>query len=268
MTIQNSIPPKAIVGMIHTGALPGTPSYKNNWNEIIDVACQEASVYAKNGIDALCIENMHDTPYLNRSAGPEIVSCMAAIACEIKKISNLPCGIQILAGANKQALAVAKAAHLQFVRCEGFVFGHIADEGLMNSDAGELLRFRKMIDAEHIALICDIKKKHSAHALTADVDIVETAKAAEFFKADGVIITGIATGQPANPDETDKVKNNVSIPVWIGSGITFENLETYFSRADAFIVGSWFKQNGLWSNSLDPERVKKFVKKIETLRTY
>lgn len=266
MKIQNSIPPKAIVGMIHTGALPGTPLYKNNWNQIMDIACQEALVYTKNKIDALCIENMNDTPYLNRSAGPEIVSCMTAIACAVKKISNLPCGIQILAGANKQALAVAKAANLQFVRCEGFVFAHVADEGLMQSDAGELLRYRKMIDAENIAILCDIKKKHSSHAITSDIDIAETAKAAGFFKADGVIITGISTGQPAIPNEIASVKKSVPIPVWVGSGITIENLETYYSRADAFIVGSWFKQNGYWANPLDANRVKIFMEKVAGLK--
>jgi hypothetical protein len=34
-----------------------------------------------------------------------------------------------LAAANKAALAVAVAADLQFIRAEGFVFSHVADEG-------------------------------------------------------------------------------------------------------------------------------------------
>lgn len=42
---------------------------------------------------------------------------------------------------------------------------------------------------------------HSSHALTADVSIEETARAAQFFLSDGVIITGAATGVQANPEE-------------------------------------------------------------------
>ena len=104
---------------------------------------------------------MHDIPYLNRQVGPEIVASMSVVCNEVKKeANNLPCGIQILAGANKEALAVAKAAGLQFIRAEGFVFSHIADEGTMNSDAGELLRYRKQIDADDILVFTDIKKKH------------------------------------------------------------------------------------------------------------
>lgn len=46
------------------------------------------------------------------------------------------------------------------MRAEGFVFGHVADEGFMQSCAAELLRYRRIIDAEHILVFTDIKKKH------------------------------------------------------------------------------------------------------------
>ena len=66
---------------------------------------------------------------------------------------------------------------------------------------------RRQIDAEHIAILCDIKKKHSAHSITSDIDISEMAKAAEFFRADGIILTGMSTGQEANPMEVENVRN-------------------------------------------------------------
>jgi hypothetical protein len=62
--------------------------------------------------------------------------------------------------------------------------------GWMDACAGPLLRYRRQIGGEHVAIFCDIKKKHSAHAVTQDVDIAETARAAQFFRADGVIVTG------------------------------------------------------------------------------
>ena len=68
----------------------------------------------------------------------------------MKRSSGLPCGIQILAGANREALAVAHAAGLDFVRVEGFAFAHVADEGLVESSAAALLRFRKHIGAERV----------------------------------------------------------------------------------------------------------------------
>ena len=40
-------------------------------------------------------------------------------------------------------MSVALAASLQFIRAEGFVFSHVADEGLIaKACAGDLLRYR------------------------------------------------------------------------------------------------------------------------------
>ena len=192
--------------MIHVGALPGTPQNIYSVERIIEKVLQESSILKEEGVDAIMIENMHDRPYLNKHVGREVTAVMTAVACALKKETKLPLGIQILAGANKDAIAVALAAGLEFIRAEGFVFGHLADEGWMNSDAGELLRYRKKIGAENIQIFTDIKKKHSSHAVSSDISLVETAKAAEFFLSDGLIITGKATGEKALVEEVEAVK--------------------------------------------------------------
>lgn len=250
---------KELIAMLHVQALPGTPKNHLTMNKIIDYTLREAELYLKFGITTLIIENMHDIPYLNRDVGPEITASMTIIAYELKKRFPINLGIQILAGANEDALASAFCSGANFIRAEGFVFSHVADEGMMDSCAGQLLRYRKALGAEQVKIITDIKKKHSAHALTADVDIVETAKAAEFFTADGLIITGASTGMSANLDELKSVKENVNIPVLIGSGINEENLETYLQYADGLIVGSYLKESGYWANDLSVERVKRVM---------
>ncbi len=258
--------PKPVIGMIHTEALPGTPKYKGSVTGIIDKAVREASVYSNAGVDSIMIENMHDVPYLNRSVGHEISTLLSIVGYEVKNKTGLPVGLQILAGANKEALAAANSAGLDFIRAEGFVFAHIADEGFMDAGAGELLRYRKFIGAEHIAIFTDVKKKHSSHSITSDVDIAETAKAAEFFLSDGIILTGKSTSEETALDEVKSVKETVSLPVIIGSGVTFDNIEKYFDYADGFITGSHFKENGFWQNGVDELRVKKFMEKMFRLR--
>lgn len=257
---------KPIIGMIHIDPLPGTPNYKGSVKKIIDKALEESEIYLNAGINSIAIENMHDVPYLNRNVGPEIISLMSIIAYEVKNKINIPVGIQILAGANKEALASAKSAGIDFIRAEGFVFTHVADEGIMNSDAGELLRYRKMIDAENILIFTDIKKKHSSHLLTADVTIEETAKAAEFFLSDGLILTGTSTGKEADLNEIKAVKRASKLPVIIGSGITEKNVENYLPFCDAMIVGSYFKKSGNWKNTVDGKRVNSFMKKVNAFK--
>ncbi len=251
--------PKPLIAMIHVEALPGTPANRKSIQQILAKALHEAERYTKAGVDALMIENMHDAPYLNREVGPEVVAAMSVIGYEVKRASGLPCGIQVLAGANRAALAVAQAGGLDFIRAEGFLYGHIGDEGWMQSDAGALLRYRKTIGAEQIAIFTDIKKKHSAHAVTADVDIVEMAKVAEFFRSDGLILTGNLTGQPADVEEVKKVRASTELPIFIGSGINANNASTFLPWCDGAIVGSSLKVGGHWAGEVDEERVQALV---------
>ena len=225
---------------------------------LIQHVLTEARIYRAAGFTALAIENMHDRPYLKGGVGPEITAAMTAIARDVKRETGLVLGIQVLAGANREAIAVAHASGADFVRVEGFVYAHVADEGIIESCAGELLRYRRTIGAERVLVFADIKKKHSAHAITADVSLVETASAAEFFLADGVIVSGPATGVPAAPQDVRDVAGAVGVPVLVGSGVTAANLASY-AAAHGFIVGSSVKQGGLWSNPLDVEAIRVLV---------
>lgn len=250
--------PRALVGMVHVAALPGTPAAPPGAAVALDAAITravaEARVYVEAGFTALMIENMHDRPYPRRASGPEIVAAMTAIGREVRAAAKLPLGVQVLAGANREALAVATGCGASFIRAEGFVFAHVADEGLIEADAAELLRYRRAIGAENVMVFADVKKKHSAHAITGDVGVVDTALAAEFALADGVVLTGTSTGRPADAEEVTHVSGALVVPVLVGSGLTPENLID-FAAADGFIVGSSVKQGGLWSNALDPARV-------------
>ncbi|KAF6734602.1 uncharacterized protein FQA47_013160 [Oryzias melastigma] len=234
-------------------------------SQIVEEACREAEVYRDAGVDGLIMENMHDVPYTFH-VGPEVCAGMTSVCVAVRTACpSLPLGVQILSSANRQALAVALASGLDFIRAEGFVFSHVADEGLLNACAGDLLRYRRQIGAEHVQIFTDIKKKHSAHALTADVTTEETARAAEFFLSDGLILTGAATGDPADPHQLREVTRSVKIPVLIGSGVTFDNVDRYLD-ASGFIIGSHFKAGGHWAGAVDPDRVKRFMEKIRRLR--
>lgn len=50
----------------------------------------------------------------------------------------------------------------------------------------------------------------------------------------------------------------------IGSGVTHDNLESYI-YANGIIVGSHFKKGGHWANTLDPEKVKRFMSRRREL---
>jgi uncharacterized protein len=257
---------KIIVAMVHVDALPGTPKHGLPISQIVSKAVSEARLYAELGVDAILIENMHDLPYQNGKATPEVIACMTAVAIAIRNQTTLPLGIQILAAANVEAVAVALASGLNFIRGEGFVFGHVADEGYIDSNAARLMRYRRNVGAEHVHIFTDVKKKHSSHALTADVSLAETIHAAEFFLSDGLIVTGSATGCEASLADLGQAREATQLPLWVGSGVTAQNLSSYWNLADGFIVGSHFKVDGNWKNAVDPQRVSVFMNEVQRLR--
>jgi hypothetical protein len=271
--------------MIHVGALPGSPRGGESIEAIVRRAAEEAAMLRQAGIDALMIENMHDRPYIHGAHGPETVAAMVRVGLAVREAApNLPLGVQVLSGGNREALAIALAVGGEggvgggsgggvgggvggFIRCENFVFSHVADEGLLpTAEAGPLLRYRRAIGAEHILILADIKKKHASHAITADVPIGAMAEAAEFFGADGVIVTGTATGRAADLSDLESARGATTLPVLVGSGVSADNIAAMLAGADAVIIGSWFKRDGVWHNPPDPDRLAELIKAANKAR--
>lgn len=257
------LPPRALIGMVHVGALPGTAHHRSDVGDIVTRAVAEARVLAQAGFDAVMLENMHDRPYVQAPHGPEIVAAMTrAVGAVRNALPRIPLGIQVLSGGEREAVAVALACEAQFIRCENFVFAHVADEGMMaTAAAGPLLRYRRAIGADHIRVFADIKKKHASHAITGDIGIPEAAHAAEFFGADGVIVTGIFTGRPTSPEEVAAARAATSLPVLVGSGVTPKQVRGLFDAGAAgLIVGSAIKRGGRWEQPVDPARCRELVR--------
>ncbi|MFT5422382.1 MAG: membrane complex biogenesis BtpA family protein [Phycisphaerales bacterium] len=261
--VAGVLPERALIGMVHVGPLPGTPFHAGESMELFAArAADDAKALARAGFDAIIVENMHDRPYVHGDRlGPETTAYMTRLVMEVIAAADLPIGVQILSGGNRHSLGVAHATGAQFIRCENFVYSHVADEGiLLEAEAGPLLRFRKHIGAQHIPIFCDIKKKHASQALTADLSIGQFAEGAKFFGADGLVITGSSTGHPTSLADVKEAAKASGLPVLVGSGANPDDAAELLTAASGLIVGSYIKRDGDWTNSVDPERAAALVK--------
>ena len=59
-------------------------------------------------------------------------------------------------------------------------------------------------------------------------------------------------------EDLRRVKEKISKPVLIGSGVTAENIGEYH-EANGLIIGSEFKKDGFWGNEIDPDRVARIT---------
>ena len=137
----------------------------------------------------------------------------------------------------------------------------------MESNAAKLLRYRRAIGATEVQVWADIKKKHSSHAWTADLTLGDMAEAAEFMGAETIIVTGASTGKPPNAAEVTAARNRCKLPVFVGSGVSMENIGELLGASDGLIVGSHFKKDGYWANEIEPERVWRFMSEAIRVQT-
>ncbi len=84
----------------------------------------------------------------------------------------------------------------------------------------------------------------------------------------GMVHTGALPGTPKN---SQSLKNSIEKSVHEAEILASEDvdavrIEKYWNLADAFIVGSSFKESGKWENDVNRENVKQFMKKITELR--
>lgn len=260
MRKPKNLPPKFLAAMIAVLPLPGSPLYNGDDKKVFDQALTDLEVYKEAGVDSIILENDHDLPYIQPPLDEKGIALMTGIAKEARGQFSGPIGVQMLEAANITSLEIAAEADLDYIRVEAFVFAHVGGSGVINGSAGKILRRRKELGAEHIKVFADVKKKHGSHSLTIDLDIKDEIMQAEFFMADGVIVTSQFTG--VNPDKNDliKAKSATTLPVLIGSGMTAENIAEYLPLADGFIVGSYFRKDGKFLESLQADRLDTFMK--------
>ena len=258
-----------VIGMVHCRPLPGSEKYeKGSFKNVIKKAIEEAKILEDNGIDGIQIENMWDRPYRKgKDIGYETVASLAVVANEVKHAVNVPIGINCHLNGGLQALAVAVAVEAQWIRVFAWVNAYISNAGLIEGIASDVLRYRKILQADdQVKILADIRVKHGSHFIVNDRSLVEHAKDAEEYLADAIIVTGSETGSAPSSDEVKQVKEAVKVPVFIGSGLTAENVCQFLPYIDGCIVGSYFKRDGKWYNEMDPSRVRNFMKIINEFR--
>jgi membrane complex biogenesis BtpA family protein len=252
---------RVVIGVVHCPALPGSPGHRGGPVEVIyDAALRDAEAYVAGGVDGLIIENHGDIPFLRPDdLGPETAAHLAVITDRTRRATGVPLGINVLANAAFDALAVASAGGAAFVRVNQWANAYVANEGILQGDAARALRYRSALRAEDIAVFADSHVKHGAHAIVADRPIPELTRDLAFFGAEVVIATGQRTGDSATMNEIDTIREATPLPLLVGSGVTPENVVAILGRTNGVIVASSLKEGGVWWNPVDRARVTTFM---------
>jgi uncharacterized protein len=248
-----------LIGMVHLPPLPGSPRWEGSMERAIAAALADARALVDNGMDAIIVENYGDVPFTAGRVAASTVSAMTVIAHEIRRaLPSTPLGVNVLKSDPRSALAVATAVGARFIRVNVLAGAVVADQGIVQTDAYDLLRDRRLLGVE-VAIFADVQGKHAVPL--APVELEQQARdLASRSLADGLVVSGRATGDATPIDDVKRVRSAVpDVPILVGSGVTPETAADLLSLADALIVGTSLKRDGDVSKPVDPERVRRLV---------
>ncbi len=255
---------KLLIGVVHLQPLPGSPRWQGNWERIIELALKDARAYERGGADALVLENFGDIPFTKGSVGAETIASMAVAGQAVKAAVKLPLGFNVLRNDARAALALCAACGGSFVRVNVHTGAMLTDQGLIEGNAYETLRYRRQV-CPTAEIFADVHVKHAVPL--GNWSIGDSARdALARGLADALIISGSGTGVATERADVERVRAQCpSAKILLGSGVTAENIHDYLALADGFIVGSSLKVGGKVSNPVDPRRVAKLARAIAKL---
>jgi membrane complex biogenesis BtpA family protein len=247
-----------VVAMAHLPPLPGTPLYDDAGGPkgIVESVARDVEVLVGAGFDAVLFCNEGDRPYQLR-ATLEGVAMMARVVVEVAP-RNKPFGVDYLWDP-EAALAVAAVTGASFIR-EVMTGVYESDMGLWTPDAGKLLRYRRQLNAEQVAVFMNITPEFASTLGTRD--IARTARSVQVSSlADAILVSGPMAGAEPTLDAVREAKRGCGddTPVFANTGVKSTNVAEFLSVADGVIVGSDLKVDGDTWNPVDPERASRFI---------
>lgn len=251
-----------VIGVVHLLPLPTSARWGGNLTAVIERAEQEATALASGGVDGIIVENFFDAPFPKQRVDPAVVSAMTLIVDRLQNLVVAPVGINVLRNDAHSALAIASCVGAKFIRVNVLTGVMATDQGLIEGNAHELLRYRRELGSE-VAILADVLVKHARplgtpNLTTAVTDTIERGL------ADGIILSGWATGSPPNLEDLELATNAAKgTPVFIGSGADEDNIGQLIQAANGVIVASSLKRHGNINEAIDPIRVSAFIEAME-----
>lgn len=236
--------------------------------EIESHVLHEVGILADAGFDACILENFGDTPFFGETVPPITVACMARLAAAIQRqLPQLPLGINVLRNDARAALSVATACAASFIRVNVHVGATATDQGVLEGRAATTLRLRRELQST-VQIWADVHVKHGRSMTHAKIE-QEALDCVHRGGADAVIVSGWGTGEETSREELQRVQElRLGVPVYVGSGVTRDNVQRYLAVADGVIVGTDLKEGGDTRAPLSVDRVRELVARARaTLKT-
>ncbi len=257
---------KPVIGMVHLGALPGTPLYDSGagLEGLVESARADLRALSAAGFDAVMFGNENDRPY-ELQVDTASTATMAHVIGRLRDDITLPFGVNVLWDPMASvALAAATGAH--FVR-EIFTGLYASDMGTWAPDAGKAMRYRDRLGCRDLLMLYNVSAEF---AFSLDRrPLPDRARSSVFSSIpDAILVSGQITGEAAPLSDLKAVKDMVpDLPVMANTGVRHDTVANVLESSDGCIVGSALKVDGVTWNPVDPERASDFMELARRARS-
>ena len=149
---------------------------------------------------------------------------------------------------------------------EVFTGVYESDMGLFAPSLGDLAGYRHLIGADHVALFANITPEFSRSV--SDRPVADRARGAVYMGVDVLLISGAQAGVSADYSDLRAAKAAAGdVPVLANTGVNHDNVTELLRVADGAIVGTSLKIDGSTWNPIDPERARRMVELVRSLRS-
>ena len=256
---------KDVIGMVHLLPLPGSPKWAGQMAKVLERAVADARALEGGGVDGRRGENFGAAAFRKGRVEAHTVSAMTLAVMAVREAVGIPVGLNVLRNDIRSAIAIASVTDGQFVRANVHTGAMLTDQGIIEGDAYETIRYREQMSAD-IKIFADVLVKHGTPL--GDQSIEQAARDTAYRGlADAIIVTGSGTGQPADMEDLMRAKEAVpDVPVLVGSGVHESNVVKVLSVADGVIVGTSLKEGGIAAKPVDQARVAALIATVKGLR--
>lgn len=229
--------------------------------ECASAAAAGARVLVGAGYDAIIVENFGDAPFFAGRVPAITVAALTTCALAIREAAPaVPLGINVLRNDGDAALSIAVACGAAFVRVNVLTGARVTDQGVIEGEAAALLRLRRGLGADGVAIWADVDVKHSAPLGPPRPIAQEVEDTTKRALASVVLVTGEGTGKGVDVAKLAAVKAAAAgTPVLVASGATIASMPELAAHANGVVVGSALRAGGIPGGAIDETLARQFA---------
>lgn len=256
---------KPIIALLHLRAMPGDPLFRagDSMDQVLATAREELHLLQDGGVDGILIANEFSLPY-EKKVSAVTIAAMGYLVGALRSEIKVPFGVNIVSNP-LATIDLAAATGANFVRST-FTGAYVGESGLTDTDIASVMRRKKALGLDDLKLFFKVNPESDVYLAERPLSKITKSMIFHCFP-DALCVSGASAGTETDSSLIQQVRAVAGdTPVLCNTGCTAQNIKEKLSFSDGACVGTAFKKDGKFQNTVDGARVKEFMEQVREYR--